>query len=336
MSATTAARRPSGVDARKRKKWGKGEVQRHGAFLSMLLPGFAFLVVFSYMPMVGVILAFKRYALVMPPKGHWLSNPFLYDMFIANKFVGLQNFEFMFKTPMAATIFRNTIGYSLLFMAVGLIFAVGLAIMITELRQGRMAKVYHTLIFLPYFISWIVVAYIVYALFSQQTGLLNAALRRMGRNPVVWYNEARYWPFVFLFANLWRYTGNGSIIYMATISGFDQQLYEAAAIDGASKWQQLWRITIPQLIPTIVLLQILAVGRIFTSDFDMFYSLPNGSGPLKNVSTTIDVYVYNTMKSATQLGLPAAAAFFQSTVSLVLILSTNLIVRRLQPEMALF
>ena len=145
-----------------------------------------------------------------------------------------------------------------------------------------------------------------------------------------------YWPFIFVFCNIWKYTGNNSIIYLATLTGFDQQLYEAAAIDGAGKWKQITKITLPLLLPTIVLLQILAVGRIFNGDFDMFYSVPNGSGPLKSVSTTLDVYVYNTMKTGAQLGLAAAAGFFQSVVGFTLVLTTNLIVRKVSPDMAMF
>ena len=194
---------------------------------------------------------------------------------------------------------------------------------------------YHTILFMPYFISWIIVAYVVYA-FVSANGVFNQWLKALGQNTINFYSSAQYWPFIFVFCNIWKYTGNNSIIYLATLTGFDQELYEAAAIDGANKWKQITNITIPLLTPTIVLLQILAVGRIFNGDFDMFYSLPNGSGPLKNVSTTLDVYVYNTMKSGAQLGLASAAAFFQSIVGFVLVLTTNLIVRKVSPDMAMF
>lgn len=301
----------------------------------MLLPGLAFLLCFSYLPMPAIILAFKRYSLAKPPKDFWIQNKFIYSLFIDNPWVGLNNFKFIFQSPDAWTVVRNTVGYNLVFMSLGLVMSVSLAIIINELNNRIAAKVYHTILFLPYFISWIVVAYLVYAFVSAK-GVFNQIFTSLGMPTVNFYSEPKYWPFIFVFCNMWKYTGNNSIIYLATLSGFDQELYEAAAIDGAGKWQQIRHITLPQLVPTIVLLQILAVGRIFNGDFDMFYSLPNGSGPLKNVSTTLDVYVYNTMKTGAQLGLASAAAFFQSLVGFVLVLTTNLIVRRVSPEMAMF
>lgn len=309
--------------------------KRQGAFLTMVIPGLIILIVFAYLPMPGIILALKRYTLQIPPADSWIQNRFVYSL-INSPWVGLDNFKFMFTTPDAWIIFRNTIGYSLLFNVIGLFTSVGLAIMINELKQRFIAKTYHTLIFVPFFISWIVVSYIIYALFSQQTGLINSLLDRLGRDPVAWYAQSQYWPFIFVISNIWRYTGNSSIIYLSTMTGFDQQLYEAAAIDGANKRQQLTKITLPLLKPTIVLLQILAVGRIFNSDFDMFFQLPNGSGALRNVSLTIDVYVFNTMRTGAQLGLSAAAGLFQAVVGFVLVLGTNLVVRRTASDMALF
>jgi putative aldouronate transport system permease protein len=150
------------------------------------------------------------------------------------------------------------------------------------------------------------------------------------------YKTAGVWPIIFVIANIWKYTGNGSIIYLATITGIDRELYEAAAIDGAGKWKQFMHITLPHLIPIIVLLQILAVGRIFGSDFDMFYTLPNGAALVKDVTYTLDVFVYNMLRSSTPLGYPSAAAFVQSVVGFILILVTNFVVRKTRPELALF
>lgn len=321
--------------AKKYNKWGSGEIKRHIAFITMLLPGLCFLFCFNYLPMPAIILAFKRYQLAKPPKDFWIQNKFVYSLFVKNEWVGFDNFKFIFDTPDAWMVVRNTVGYNLLFMSIGLVLAVGLAIIINELNNRFAAKLYHTILFMPYFISWIVVAYLVYAFVSAK-GVFNQLLISMGKETIDWYATPKYWPFIFLFCNIWKYTGNNSIIYLATMSGFDQELYEAAAIDGATKWQQIRHITLPQLVPTIVLLQILAVGRIFNGDFDMFYSLPNGSGPLRKVSTTLDVYVYNTMKTGSQLGLAAAAGFFQAIVGFTLVLTTNLIVRKVSPEMAMF
>lgn len=320
---------------RGRKKWGNGEIKRHLAFLLMLLPGFAFLFVFSYMPMPAIILAFKQYSLVKPPADFWIQNKFIYSLFVANPWVGFDNFEFLFSTPDCGLMIRNTVGYNILFMIVGLFFAVGIAIGINELKQRFLAKLYHTIMFMPYFLSWIIVTYIVYALIASN-GLINKLLIATGGETVNIYSQTSWWPFIFLIANIWHYAGNSSIIYLATISGFDQQLYEAAAIDGANKWKQFSKITLPLLVPTIVLLQILAVGRILNGDFDMFFSLPNGSGTIRQATLTIDVYVYNSLISGARLGLPAAAGLFQSVVGFVMVLATNMIVRRFQPEMAMF
>jgi putative aldouronate transport system permease protein len=222
-------------------------------------------------------------------------------------------------------------------MVVGLILSVLLAVIIYELTNRFLAKLYHSIFFLPFFISWIVVAYVVYAL-ANQSGIINTTLvPLLGISPLEIYKEKAYWPFIFLIANIWKYTGNGSIIYLAVITGIDRQYYEAAAMDGASKWDQFVHITFPNLLPVIVLLQILAVGRIFGSDFDMFYTLAGGSVLVRDVTTTIDVYVFNMLRGgSTPLGYPAAIALVQSVVGFVLILVTNTIVRKVRPEMSLF
>ena len=322
----TDLRKKRGLLGGRRQQW---------AFLMMLLPGVAFLICFSYLPMPGIIMAFKNYKLAIPPKDFWIQNRFIYSVFVQNSWVGLSNFRFLTATSDGWMILRNTVGYNVLFMVTGLILSVGLAVVINELRSRRLAKLYHTILFLPYFISWMVCAYALYALISA-TGFFNQIAKSLGSPTINYYTKSQYWPYIFLIANIWKYTGNGSIIYLATLTGLDQDLYEAAAIDGAGKWRQFWQITLPQLMPTIVLLQILAIGRIFNGDFDMFYSLPNGSGILRNVTNTIDVYVYTAMRAGSQLGYAAAGAFFQSSVGFILILVTNMIVRRVEPEMSLF
>ncbi len=319
----------------KRRKWGAGEVKKHIAYLFMLLPGFVFLFVFAYMPLPAVLMAFKRYQLAIPPAGFWLQNRFLYSLFYNSPWTGLDNFRFIFSSPDFGIFMRNTLGYNILFMFVGLVFAVGIAVGINELRQRVLAKFYHTVLFLPYFLSWIIVTYIVYAFISSK-GIINRTLESMGMASIDLYSKTNIWPFIFLFANIWRYAGNNSIIYLATITGFDQQLYEAASIDGAGKWKQFRFITFPLLIPTIILLQILAIGRILNGDFDMFWNLPNGSGSIRAATLTLDVYVYGAMRTAQHLGLPSAAAFFQSIVGFSLVLITNGIVRKVQPDMAMF
>lgn len=313
-----------------------GSGKRQIAYLLMVLPGVVFLLAFCYLPMPGIILAFKNYSMAVAPENYWLQNTFLYSTFVNSPWVGLKNFAYLMTE--ASMLIRNTVGYNLLFMAVGLILQVGLAVVINEMRNRRTAKVYHTILFMPFFISWIVVMYAVYAIIGDK-GFINQFRASLGKEPLRFYAQRKYWPFFFLMAQVWKYTGQGSIIYLAAITGLDEQLYEAAAIDGAGKWKQFCYVTLPQLMPVIVMLQILAIGRIFNGDFDMFYSLPNGSGTLRQVTWTIDVYVFETLKKSqvsNSFGYAGSAAFFQSAVGFVLILLTNLIVRRSQPEMALF
>ena len=313
----------------------QGGWKRQAAYLTMVLPGVIFLLMFSYLPMPGIILAFKNYQMTVPQAGDLFQNVFLNSL-VKSPWNGLNNFTYLLKD--APMLIRNTVGYNLLFMVVGVVLQVGLAVIINEMRNRKTAKVYHTIAFMPYFISWIVVMYALYAMISF-SGFFNQVGATLGHDPVKYYSQKQYWPWIFLLANIWKYTGQGSIIYLATLTGFDEQLYEAGAIDGASKWQQFRYITLPQLMPTIVMLQILAVGRIFNGDFDMFYSLPNGSGTLRQVTTTIDVYVYDMLKKGNlrnSFGYAGAGAFFQSVVGFVLILITNTIVKKHQPEMALF
>jgi putative aldouronate transport system permease protein len=321
----------------KKKRWNRDKVYNNLSYLTMVLPGAIWLFLFSYLPMPGIVMAFKTYRLQRPPADYWTQNKFIYSL-ITSPWVGLKNFQYLtLPTNIANTVtyIRNTVMYNLLFMVVGLVLAVALAVVIYELKNRLLSKFYHSILFLPYFISWIVVAYVVYALGSSN-GIINSVLASTGGGPIEVYKQKAIWPVIFLVANVWKYTGNGSIIYLAVITGIDRELYEAAAMDGATKWRQFLYITLPHLIPVIVLLQILAVGRIFGSDFDMFYTLPNGAAIVKDVTYTLDVFVYSMLRSGSPLGYPAAAAFLQSILGFILILVTNFIVRKTRPELALF
>jgi putative aldouronate transport system permease protein len=303
-----------------------GDFKSHLALFAMLIPGMVYLLGFAYLPMPGILLAFKKYV---------VAGTNVFENFFKSKWVGFDNFKFLFQTPDAWEITRNTVGYNLGFMFIGLIFSVGLAIAITELPNRRLAKAYQTAYFLPYFLSWMVVAYLVFALLNYDLGVLNKVLGSFGLESVNWYLEPKYWPFIFVISNLWKYTGNGSIIYIATITGFDTEIYEAASIDGANKWKQIRLITLPMLVPMMILLSILGVGRIFSADLGLFFSLPMGSGPLRPVSNVIDVYVFNALRAGTNIGIPGAAALFQSVVGFVLVLTTNAITRKMSDN-ALF
>lgn len=335
MSATSTLSPTTQKVLKRKKSWGNGEIKRHIAFLTMMIPGLAFLLCFSYLPMPGILLAFKEYHLEKLPPDFFIKNRFIYSLFVANEWVGIENFKFIFLSRDIWVAVRNTVGYNLVFMVVGLFSAVGLALMINELAQPKMAKLYHTILFLPHFLSWVVVSYLVYGLVAER-GIITQMVQAAGGEKIAFYMEPKYWPYIFLFFNIWKHTGNSSIIYLATLTGFDQELYEAAAIDGASKWKQVTKITIPQLIPIIVLLQILAIGRIFSDEFDMFYALPNGAGALRDVYYTVNVYVYQSMRSGMNISYPTAAGLMQSVVGLIMIVTTNLIVRQVAPEMSLF
>jgi putative aldouronate transport system permease protein len=331
---TTSSEKPN---PKKKKRWGADKIYNNISYLTMTLPGAIWLFLFSYLPMPGIVLAFKTYRFTKPPADSWIQNNFIYSL-IKSSWVGLKNFQYLTLSSninSTLTYIRNTVLYNLLFMVVGLFLSVTLAVIIFELTNQFLAKLYHSVLFLPFFISWIVVAYVVYALGSSN-GIINSMLTASGMGSLEIYKVKAAWPVIFLLANIWRYTGNGSIIYLATITGIDRELYEAAAMDGATKWKQFVYITLPHLIPVIVLLQILAVGRIFGSDFDMFYTLPNGAALVKDVTYTLDVFVYSMLRSGSPIGYPAAAALLQSVVGFILILVTNYTVRKTRPELALF
>jgi putative aldouronate transport system permease protein len=329
---TTSSAKPA-----KKRLWGPEKIYTNLSYLLMVLPGAIWLLLFSYLPMPGVILAFKTYRLTIPPADSLIKNNFIYSL-LHSPWVGLDNFRYLtIPTNIDTTLMyiRNTVLYNLAFMVIAVVLGVALAVVVYELTNQWLAKLYHSILFLPFFISWIVVAYVVYALGSSN-GIINSMLTSAHLGSLEVYKVEAAWPFIFIIANIWRYTGNNSIIYLATISGVDRELYEAAAIDGASKWKQFQHITLPHLIPVIVLLSILAVGRIFGSDFDMFYTLPNGAAVVKNVTYTLDVFVYNMLRTGSPIGFPAAAAFVQSIVGFILILVTNYFVRKTRPELALF
>jgi putative aldouronate transport system permease protein len=298
--------------------------------LELALLGFPvviWLLLFSYLPMFGIVIAFKRYRPV--------GKNFI-DSLIKSEWMGLDNFRFLVKTPDALTVFRNTVLYNVVFIVTGIVLSVTLAIMISLLHSKKVAKVSQTLMFLPHFLSWVVVSYFVFAFLSADKGPVNQMLRSFGKSNVQWYMRENAWPFFLVFIYLWKSMGYSMVVYLASITGIDGSLYEAAAIDGASKNQQIRHITLPMLIPIITIMFILAVGRIFSSDFGLFYFVPKQSGPLYNVTQTLDVYVYNALMRQNNIGFAAGASVTQSIVGLITIVSANLVVRKLNPENSLF
>ncbi|NJP41535.1 sugar ABC transporter permease [Oscillospiraceae bacterium HV4-5-C5C] len=288
----------------------------------MILPGFIYLLINNYIPMAGLIIAFKD---VNFAKGILKSD-----------WVGFKNFEYLFKTPDAFRITRNTLLYNLAFIAVNLIIGVMFAVLLSEIHSKKAVKFYQTVVLLPYMISMVIVSYLTYAFLSSNTGLINGFLKTVGLPEVSWYTEQAYWPFILIFVNCWKYVGYGTVVYLASILGIDRTLYEAAAVDGITKMQEIFKITIPLIKPTIITMVLLSVGRIFYSDFGLFYQVPMNSGALLNTTNTIDTYVYRGLITLGDIGMASAAGFYQSIVGFFLILAANALTRRYSSENALF
>lgn len=297
-------------------------MKKYGPIYLMALPGLLYLFINNYMPLPGLVLAFKKYNV---KKGIFGSD-----------WAGLSNFKYLFATKDAFIITRNTICYNVAFILINVILAVAVAIILSELNS-RLKKFYQSAILLPHLISAVIISYLVFAFLSTENGFVNnSILKPLGVEGISWYTEKKYWPFILIFVNAWKRIGYDCIIYLATILGFDKGYYEAAAIDGATKWQQITKITIPMLKPTIIMMVLMAVGRIFYSDFGLFYQVPQNSGALYSVTNTIDTYVYRGLLELGDISMSAAAGLYQSVVGFILILSANLLVRKLDKESALF
>ncbi|GKS10936.1 sugar ABC transporter permease [Paenibacillus chitinolyticus] len=303
------------------------DINKNKALLLMVLPGTIWFLFFSYLPMAGMVIAFKQYR--YSRDGFWAS-------IVESKWVGLQNFKFLFSTNDAYIITRNTLLYNSVFIIVGLVLAVLLAIVLSEIVNKRLAKIYQTGMFLPYFLSWVIVGYFVFSFLSFDKGLVNKVGAMFGIDPTQWYNNPTYWPLIIILVFLWKSVGYNSVVYLAAIMGIDKSLYEAAMIDGASKWQQIIHITIPMLKPLMTILTLLAIGRIFYADFGLFYQVPRDSGTLYSVTNVIDTYVYRGLKTTGEIGMSTAAGLYQSLVGFILVITSNYIVRKFNKENALF
>lgn len=288
----------------------------------MMLPGLIYIFINNYMPLPGLAIAFKRFDY---SKGIWNSP-----------WVGLGNFTYMFKTNDAMNMIRNTLGYNLTFIFLGNLLAVVIAIMLNFLRGKMNKKIFQTCILIPYLLSTVVVSYIVYAFLGQESGLLNSLLLGFGKSKISWYTEAKYWPVILTIVYLWKSFGYWSILYYATVIGIDSSLYEAAMVDGASRMKQVWHVTLPGLRNTIITMVLLQIGKIFFSDFGLFYQVPMRSGLIASVTDTIDVYVYRNLAQLNDIGRASAAGFLQSVLGFILILIVNAVVRKIDKDSALF
>lgn len=309
------------VAVKKNSQW--NVIVRHKALYILMLPGLIYLLLNNYIPMFGVIIAFKNYNTT---KG-----------IFGSEWYGVENFKYLFTTPDALIATQNTLVYNAVFIVVNLILAVGMALLINEVKSRNAKRIYQSSVLLPYFLSAVIVAYLVYSLFNPESGLVNRSiLKAFGVQDISWYLEPKYWPFILVITNAWKNVGYGSIIYISAMTGIDSQYYEAATIDGASKWQQVKHITLPLLVPIMIIMTVLSIGRIFYSDFGLFYQLPMGSGTLLPVTNVIDTFVYNSLVNMGDVGMSSAAGLYQSVIGFILVLCTNMVVRKISPENALF
>lgn len=312
------------IKKKKVSRWKRFKDNKELLFLT--IPGTIWFILFAYLPMFGILIAFKD----------WQIRGSFFESLIQSPSVGLKNFEFLFKSTDAWIITRNTVLYNVVFIVLGIALPVTLAIMLKELLNKKLSKFYQSAMFLPYFLSWVIVSYCLYAFLSPEKGFLNSILTSMGQDGVSWYTEAKYWPFIIIFMSQWKGVGYGTVVYLASICGIDKSFYEAAMIDGASKWQQIKYITLPLLKPVMIIMFITSVGGMFRSDFGLFYQLPKNSGALYPVTNVIDTYVYRGLTNLGNIGMSSAAALYQSFVGLILILTTNAIVKKVDEENAFF
>ena len=288
----------------------------------MLIPGILFFLIFSYIPMFGVIIAFKDYR----------NNLGI----LGSKWVGLRNFKFFFTSQDAWRIARNTIGYGLVFIILGIVCSVTIAILLYEIKNKFALKFYQTTMILPHFLSWVIVGYITYILLEPNMGILNQILQFFGMKGIDWYLEPKYWVVILPLVNVWKTVGLNCIMYYAALMGVDEQLFEAATVDGASKWKQIKYITIPSLVPLMTVLTILHVGNIIKGDFGLFYNIPRNVGLLYPTTDIIDTYIYRGLQTGDDIGITTAVGLFQSFVGLVMVVATNKIVKKISPENSLF
>ena len=309
------------AEVKKGKK--KNVLKEYWPLYLMMLPALLYLLINNYIPMAGMVIAFKKLNFA---KGIW-----------ASPWAGLKNFKFLFASKDAWIITRNTLLYNVAFILVNMVVGIAIAILITEVRNTKLKKIYQSAILLPFLMSMVILSYIVYALLSAENGLVNNSILPLFHiDPIQWYQKPKYWPAVLIIANCWKGVGYGCLIYIASLIGIDPSFYEAARLDGASKWQEITKITLPSLVPTIITLLLLSIGRIFYSDFGLFYQVPMNSGVLFPTTNVIDSYVYRALIEQGNISMSSAAGVYQSLVGFCVVMLSNWIVRRVDKDQALF
>ena len=309
------------AEVKKGKK--KNALKEYWPLYLMMLPALLYLLINNYIPMAGMVIAFKKLNFA---KGIW-----------ASPWAGLKNFKFLFASRDAWVITRNTLLYNVAFILVNMVVGIAIAILITEVRNTKLKKVYQSAILLPFLMSMVILSYIVYALLSAENGLVNNSILPLFHiDPIQWYQKPKYWPAILIIANCWKGVGYGCLIYIASLIGIDPSFYEAARLDGASKWQEITKITLPSLVPTIITLLLLSIGRIFYSDFGLFYQVPMNSGVLVSTTNVIDTYVYRALIEQGNISMSSAAGVYQSLVGFCVVMLSNWIVRKVDKDQALF
>lgn len=297
-------------------------ILQNRTLLLMLAPAVVFFLVFSYLPMPGIILAFKRFTY----EGGVFGSPWC----------GLENFSFFFISGDAFRVTRNTILYNLVFLVINTVLQCGVAVMLAEMGGKVFKKITQSFMFLPYFISWVVVGAFVYNILNYEFGSFNTLVTSLGGERIDFYGNPYSWPVILTICRAWKDLGYGTVLYLAAIMGIDQEIYEAADIDGASIFQKIFVITIPCLLPTIITLTLLSISHICRGDFQMFYNVVGNNGMLFNQTDVIDTYVFRSLTQVQEFGMSAAVGAYQSVLNLCIILTVNGLTRKFQPDYALF
>lgn len=310
---------------RKRTRLSKKQL----ALLTMVLPGTIWFLLLRYIPMGGILLAFKDYSV-------WPEHPTFANNLLHSAWSGLRNFRFLFMTEDSLVAIRNTLIYNVFWIAAGIVLALLLAVLINEVKNKVLKKIIQTTMLFPYFLSWVVVSYFVLAFLDPTRGMLTHLLQRTGLDAIDWYNTPKYWPVILTICYLWKSVGYTTVLYLTGITGIGDSLYEAAMMDGATWWQRVRHVTLPGLRPVTAMLIILGVGKIFVSDFGLFYTVPMNSGSLYSATQVIDTYIYQVFLTTSNMGMSTAGSLMQNAVGLVFLLTANKLVKKVDGDYGMF
>jgi putative aldouronate transport system permease protein len=299
------------------------QIKKYKVLIVMTIPGILYFFINNYLPMFGVIIAFKDLDYT---KG-----------ILGSEWIGFKNFEFLFRTEEAFVITRNTVLYNMVFIGLNLVLAVTAAILLNAIRRKLVSRFYQSIILLPYLLSAVIIGYLVFSFLSVEFGFVNKLiLEPLGLDGIAWYSEPKYWPYILVIVNAWKSIGYFSIVYLAAIVGIDSEYYEAAVLDGANKWQQVRSITLPLIMPIIMVLVLLQIGKIFNADFGLFFQVPMNTGALMSTTDVIDTYVYRALLQMGDIGMASAAGLYQSVLGFLLVFGVNYIVKKVNSDHALF